>query len=165
MPQTHFNAILTTVFVTLFLLIPAVSAEDEPSAVSWNISYNTHDVTNLTDDFHISVLSFWILFLIAVLFFILSLKWKLENGIDVLAGISMIIFGFLTITGFNVQSWSYEVVTVQLNETAQISVMPVVYTQPGWIVFITALFLVISVINLYRVCLGLLTTASDKPLR
>lgn len=77
----------------------------------------------------------------------------------------MIIFGFLTITGFNVQSWSYEVVTVQLNETAQISVMPVVYTQPGWIVFITALFLVISVINLYRVGLGLLTTASDKPLR
>lgn len=162
MPQTHFNVILTTVFVTLLLLIPAVSAEENSEAVAWAITYDTHEVTNLTSDFHISVLSYWILFLIGVLFFILSLRWTMENGIDVLAGISMIIFGFLTIVGFSVQQWSYEVVTVQLNETAMVSIMPVVYTQPAWIVLITALMFVISVINLYRVGIGLLMAASGK---
>ena len=162
MPQTHFKTIITAVFITLLTLIPIVSAEDT-QAISWNITYTTDDVINLTSDFHISVLSYWILFLIGVLFFILSLKWDLENGVDVLAAISLIIFGFLTLVGFSVQQWSYEVVTVQLNETAQISILPVVYTQPVWTVLITALMFVISVINLYRIGLGILTAAADKP--
>ena len=73
----------------------------------------------------------------------------------------MILFGYLSFTAFSVQSWTYEIVTVQLNETAQINVMPIVYTQPAWVVLISGMMLAISIVNLYRIEVGILAGATD----
>ena len=163
MPLTYFKkTLITAFFITLLSIIPAVSAEDiSPEPVAWNVTFNTQSASHIGNDIHISVLSWWVLFLVGILLFLISLKWAYENGTDIIAAISMIIFGFLSFTAFHVQSWSYEIVTVQMNESAQVTLMPIVYDQPAWVVLISILMLAISVVNLYRIEVELLAAATD----
>jgi len=164
MPLNYLSKLIFAIFITLLLFVPMASAADDMSAVSWNITQSQLPANYIGSDFHISVLSYWILFAVGILFFLLSLRWAFENGTDVIAALAMIIFGFLSFVGFFVQDWSYEVVTTQLNETAQISIVPVVYTQPSWVMFITAMMLVISVINLYRISIGIMVASATDPI-
>ena len=149
---------ITAVLLALLLLISPVSAddvgavEDPANAVPWDVKITSQTALPLgADTVHISEITWWTLLVFGFLMFLASLKWTLEEGSDILAGISTVIFGFLSVTGFCVQTWSYEVVTLQLNETAQVYLMPVVYTQPPWTVLITIMMLFIGVINLYRI--------------
>jgi hypothetical protein len=161
------RVITTTLLIVLAVLMitPASAGESGGETISWDIQYSQQPVTYLgADSVHISETAWWILFIFGFVLFLASLKWGIKNGSDILAGISTILFGFLSLTAFNVQSWTYEIVTVQLNESAQVSLMPVVYTQPPWLVLITVMMLFIGVINVYRIHIGTLV-ASAKPRR
>ena len=160
MPQSYFRITLSAIFLILLSVIPTACAAG-PDPITWNITQNVNPVTYLGNDAHESIYTWWILFLVGILFFLISLKWEYEHGTDIIAAISMIIFGFLSFTAFHVQSWSYEIVTVQMNESAQVTLMPIVYDQPAWVVLISILMLAISVVNLYRIEVGLLAAATD----
>lgn len=139
------------IVLTVFMISPA-SAEDISESIPWDVKFSQQPVFNLgNDSVHVSMLSWWGIFVTAFVFFLASLKWTLKNGSDIIATISTVMFGFLSVTAFNVQSWSYEVVTVQLNESAQVYLMPVVYTQPPWLIWITVMMLIIGVVNVYRI--------------
>lgn len=151
--------VITTLLIVLAVLTitPASAGESSGESISWDVQFSQQPVTYLgADTIHVSETAWWILFILGFVLFLASLKWTLKNGSDILAGISTIIFGFLTLTAFNVQSWTYEVVTVQLNESAQVYLMPVVYSQPPWLVLITAMMLFIGVVNVYRIHIGTL---------
>lgn len=155
--------IITSLLIVLaVLMIPSASAgESGGEGVSWDIQFSQQPAYSLGNDtVHVSETAWWILFLLGFVLFLASLKWGIKNGSDILAGISTILFGFLSLTAFNVQSWSYEVVTVQLNESAQVYLMPVVYTQPPWLILITVMMLFIGVVNVYRIHIGTLVTSA-----
>ena len=159
----HKKILFLSILITLLSIIVPVSAGESISdAVSWNISTNTYPTTVIGAEAHVDALSWWLLFCIGILLFVISLKWTVEQGSDVLAGISLILFGYLSLTAFAVQTWTYEVVSVQLNNSAEFAIMPVVYSHPAWPVLITVLLFVLGVINLYRIHINtMLKTADD----
>ena len=159
------NAGIATVFIivlSVFIFIDPVTAADDADAVSWNITFNQMPSAAIGTDIHISELSWWTLFCIGFLLFILSVRWSVDQGADILGGISTILWLFLSITGFYVQSWSYELATVQLNETVQLELLPVVYTHPAWVVFITLMMFVLGIINLYRIYINGIVKAAEE---
>lgn len=159
------NACIATVFIivlSVFIFIDPVTAADDADAVSWNITFNQMPSAAIGTDIHISELSWWALFCIGFLLFILSVRWTVDQGADILGGISTILWLFLSITGFYVQSWSYELATVQLNETVQLELLPVVYTHPAWVVFITLMMFVLGIINLYRIYINGIVKAAEE---
>jgi len=153
-------AIFGFIAFVLFFITPVTAAEDG-AAVNWNITFNQMPSAQLGNDAHISELSWWVLFCIGFLLFILSVRWTLEQGADILAAISSIVFLFLSITGFFIQQWSYELISVQLNETAKLMMLPVVYTHPAWVVLITLMMFVLGIVNLYRIYINSIVKAAD----
>ena len=159
--NTFFNIKhILSILTALIILIPATSAKED--SVAWNITQTTQNAVSIGNTLHIDQISWWVLFGVGILFLLISLKWSLENGTDLLSGMGAVIFGFLTLTGFTVQSWSYDTALIQLNETAQISIIPVYYTQPAWICFITFMLLIVCVVNVYRIHLLGLVESADK---
>ena len=151
---------ILSILAALIILIPATSAKEV--SVAWNITQTTQNAVSIGNTLHIDQISWWVLFGVGILFLLISLKWSLENGTDLLSGMGAVIFGFLTLTGFTVQSWSYDTAIIQLNETAQISIIPVYYTQPAWICLITFMLLIVCVVNVYRIHLLGLVESADK---
>lgn len=156
------SAAIIVLFVLSVLSLIAPVAAAEEGAVDWNITFNQMPSAQLGNDSHISELTWWVLFCIGFLLFILSVRWTLEQGADILAGISAILFMFLSITGFFIQHWSYELAAVQLNETAQLVLVPVVYTYPAWVVLITLMMFVLGIVNLYRIYISGIVKAADS---
>ena len=153
-------AVIGFIVFVLFFIIPVTAAEDG-AAVNWNITFNQMPSAQLGNDAHISELSWWVLFGIGFLLFILSVRWTLEQGADILAAISSIVFLFLSITGFFIQQWSYELISVQLNESVEVMMLPVVYTYPAWVVLITLMMFVLGIVNLYRIYINSIVKAAD----
>lgn len=144
----------------LFLILSILFIPSIASAEIIN-SVFVSDPVYIGQTAHMPAILWFIILGLAFLFFVLSLKIKSEYCPDLLSELSIFLFALLAVTSFFVESWTYESGLVQLNETAQIVIQPVIYQMPGWMAMIMILMMALGIVNLYRIYIEKLTRASD----
>ena len=120
--------------------------------VTWNNTSTILPAATIGQEAHMPLLLWLIFFGVASICFFISLTPRKSTITELhmlYAGLSFFFFSLLSVTSLFVQHWTYDTAVVQLNESCNLIVQPVVYALPGWITLIMVLLTLLSVFNLY----------------